>query len=194
MAALPKTLISPQEYLEQARKAEYKSEYLNGEVFAMSGARHAHVLLESNLVSGLNVALRDRPCQVYTSNMRVRVNPTGAYMYCYPDLTVTCEKPKFEDGELDTLLNPRFLIEILSDSTEKRDRRVKAPLYRKVESLQEYLLVSQHEPHVERYTRQPNGEWLFQEADGLDASIQLTSLGVTLKLSEIYRQVEFPQA
>jgi Uma2 family endonuclease len=193
MAALPKTLISPQEYLEQERKAEYKSEYFNGEVFAMSGARHGHVLIESSLNRDLGNQLRDKPCEVYTSNMRVRVNPTGAYMYCYPDITVTCEKPRFEDGELDTLLNPLFLVEILSDSTEKRDRRVKAPLYRKVESLREYLLVSQHEPYVERYTRQPSGEWLIKEAEGLDSSIQLASLGVTLKLSEIYRQVEFPQ-
>jgi Uma2 family endonuclease len=194
MAALPKTLISPQEYLEQERKAEYKSEYLNGEVFAMSGAREAHVLIGTNLVTELSLALRDKPCRVYNSDLRLRVNPTGAYLYCYPDITVTCEKPNFEDGELDTLLNPLFLIEILSDSTERRDRRVKAPLYRKLGSLREYLLVSQHEPHVERYTRQVNGEWLYEEADGLDSSIELLSLGVILKLSEIYRQVEFPQS
>jgi Uma2 family endonuclease len=193
MAALPKTLISPQEYLEQERKAEYKSEYLNGEVFAMSGAREPHVLIGSNLVTELSLALRDKPCRVYNSDLRVRVNPAGSYMYCYPDVAVVCEKPRFEDAELDTLLNPLFLIEILSDSTERRDRRVKAPLYRKLESLQEYLLVSQHEPYVERYTRQPGGEWLFEAADGLDSSIQLVSLAVTLKLSEIYRQVEFPQ-
>jgi Uma2 family endonuclease len=194
MAALPKTLISPEEYLEQERKAEYKSEYLNGEVFAMSGALEPHVLISTNLSTELSVALRDKPCRVYNSDLRVRVNPTGDYMYCYPELSVTCEKPRLEDGHLDTLLNPLFLVEILSDSTEKRDRRVKAPLYRKLESLQEFLLVSQYEPHVEKYARRAGGEWLFEEADGLDASIELSSLGVTLKLSEIYRQVEFPPA
>jgi Uma2 family endonuclease len=191
MASLSKTLISPQEYLERERRAEYKSEYLNGEVYAMSGAREPHVLIATNLCTELNLGLRDKPCRVYNSDLRVRVNPTGAYMYCYPDLAVTCEKPQFEDGHLDTLLNPLFLVEILSDSTEMRDRRVKAPLYRKLQSLQEFLLISQWEPHVERYTRQFNREWHMAEADGLDGSITLASLQLTLKLSEIYRQVEF---
>jgi Uma2 family endonuclease len=191
MASLSKALISPQEYLERERKAEYKSEYLNGEVYAMPGARRPHILIESALGFRLNLALIDKPCEVYTSNMRVRVNPAGDYMYCYPDLTVTCEKPRFQDGELDTLLNPLFLVEILSDSTERRDRRVKAPLYQKLESLQEFLFVSQHKPHVERFSRLPTGKWASLEADGLNSSIQLVSLPVTLKLSEIYRQVEF---
>lgn len=191
MASLPKTLISPQEYLEQERKAEFKSEYLNGEVFAMAGAREAHVLIASNLGFNLNLALQDKPCRVYTSDLRVRVNPKGKYMYAYPDVSVVCEKPRFEDQELDTLLNPLFLVEILSDSTEKYDRGVKSPLYRKLESLREHLLVSQSSPHVERYTRQPGGDWLLTEAEGLETSIQLSSIPVVLKLSEIYRQVEF---
>ena len=191
MASLPNTFVSPQEYLRQEREAEYKSEYINGEVLAMSGAREAHVLIEGNLGYILNGALRNGSCRVYTSNLRVRVNPKGSYMYTYPDISVTCEKPRFEDDELDTLLNPLFLTEILSESTEKRDRGVKATLYRKVDSLKEYLLVSQDAPHVERYTRQPNGDWLMADADGLESSIQLASLPVTLKLSEIYRSVEW---
>jgi Uma2 family endonuclease len=182
---------TPQEYLEQERKAEFKSEYFNGEIVATSGARRPHILIESNLNFELRLQLRDQPCEVYTASMRVRVNPAGAYMYCYPDLSVTCEKPKFEDGELDTLLNPLFLVEILSDSTESRDRRVKAPLYQKLASLREFLLVSQHEPRVERYSRQTGGEWSVLEVEGLDSSVQLLSLPVELKLSEIYRRVEF---
>src|SRR5437868_398630 len=144
--------ISPEEYLRLERQAEYKSEYLNGEIFAMTGASRKHNLIGTNLVVSFAQQLKGKPCEVYPGEMRVKVRTTG--LYTYPDVVIVCGEPKFEDDEIDTLLNPTVLIEILSTSTERYDRIAKTSYYRTLDSLTEHLLVAQHEHRIEQYVRQ----------------------------------------
>jgi Uma2 family endonuclease len=127
---------------------------------------------------------------VLTSDLRVKVDASG--LYTYPDLIVVCEEPKFEDKMFDTLLNPRVLMEVLSDSTEKYDRGTKFKHYRRIPSLLEYILIAQYEPLVERHVRQPNGDWLMTEFRGLDQLFAFKSVPVKIALADIYRGVEFP--
>ena len=190
MSSLPVRQLTPEEYLEIERQAEFKSEFYRGEMFAMSGARRAHSRISVNLTSGLDRRLLGSPCEVFNSDMRVRVSKTG--LYTYPDLSIACHDPQFIDDRGDTLLTPKVLFEVLSETTEKYDRGAKSNHYRQIESLQEYVLVSQSEPHVEVFQRCSDGKWLMSEARELSASITIESLGITLPLSEIYLRVEFP--
>ena len=184
-----KTFISPQEYLRLERQAEYKSEYLNGEIFAMTGASRKHNLITTNISSSINQQLKARPCEVYAVDMRVKVRATG--LYTYPDIAVVCGEPQFEDDYIDTLLDPTLLIEVLSQSTERYDRIAKSSYYRTIDSLAEHLLVAQDEIRVEQYVRQPNGEWLLIEYLSLDSTAQLTSIDCFLVLSDVYDKITF---
>ncbi len=190
MSSQPLTFITPEEYLAAERQAERKSEYLNGEVFAMAGASGNHDDIVANLIVGLGSQLQHGDCKVHTADLRVRVRPKGAYLYVYPDLTVVCGKPQFEDVHFDTLLNPKVIIEVLSPSTQAKDRGEKSPLYRQLPSLAEYLLIAQNRPYVEHYVRQPDGNWLLSERDQLEDTLELRSIGATLKLADIYHRVE----
>ena len=188
MSAVPKPYITPAEYLALERRAETKSEYYRGETFAMSGASREHNLIAINVGRQLSEQLRDRACEVYPSDMRVRVTPTG--LYTYPDVVVVCGEPQFEDGELDTLLNPKVLFEILSPSTADYDRGGKFAQYRRLASLAEYVLISQDRPLVEHYVRQPHDQWLLSEQSGLTDTLVLPSIRCQLALSEIYLKVQ----
>ena len=153
MPAQPLPRITPEEYLAADRAAEFKSEFYNGQMYAMAGGKAAHSAIIGNLTAGLHQALRDRPCVVYPTELRLRVSPTG--WYTYPDIMVVCDEPRFADEQNDTLLNPTLIVEVLSPSTEAHDRGFKFAQYRKLDSLREYVLVSQSEPRVERFVRQP---------------------------------------
>lgn len=190
MSTQPKTFLTPEQYLEIERRAEFKSEYYQGEMFAMSGATRLHNLVTGNIVGQFYVQLRGRPCEMYPSNMRVRVSATG--LYTYPDIVVVCGEPQFLEGELDTLLNPTALVEVLSPSTEAYDRGRKFDHYRAIESLQQYLLVAFDRVHTDLYTRRADGLWVLTAADGPEGSIELA--GCTLKLADIYERVELPPA
>ncbi|HEV2147185.1 MAG TPA: Uma2 family endonuclease [Longimicrobiaceae bacterium] len=181
------TPVSPEEYLVRERAAKYKSEYVAGEVRAMAGASRAHVLISANLVRELGSQLRGRPCETYGTDIRVRVSRTRDYVY--PDVTVVCGEPQMEDEHFDTLLNPTLIVEVLSPSTAGYDRGQKWEMYRRIPSLQDYLLVSQGEPRVERYTRQAEGLWLFGETSGQDEVLHLDSIGCTLALRDVYERV-----
>jgi Uma2 family endonuclease len=180
--------LTPEEYLAQERKAEFKSEYFNGEVFAMAGASQKHNLIVANLVSELRVQLKKNRCQVYPSDMRVRVKRTG--LYTYPDVTVVCGEPEFDDELEDILLNPTLLIEVLSPSTEPYDRGKKFEHYRRITFLREYLLVAQDRCRVEQYVKQSDGSWSFFEIEGRAASVKLVSVEAVLPMTEIYDKVE----
>ena len=190
MSTVPVRQLTPEQYLEIERKAEFKSQFFRGEMFAMSGASREHNQIAVNLIRNVSQRLLSGPCEVYGSDMRVRVSKTG--LYTYPDLSIACDIPQFVDDKGDTLLTPKVLFEILSDSTEKYDRGTKSNQYRQIESLQEYVLVSQTDPQVEVFHRQPDGNWLLREARALEESITLHSIGITHPLSEIYLHVEFP--
>jgi Uma2 family endonuclease len=189
MTSLPKTRISPEEYLALEREAEYKSEYLAGEIFAMTGASREHNLITTNIVGELRQQLKGKPCEVYPSDMRVKVSATG--LYTYPDVVVVCDEPRFEDDYVDTLLNPALIVEVLSSSTESYDRGKKFGYYRTVESLAEYLLVAQDEYKIEQYVRQPDGRWLLSDIHSLDGIVKLISVPCALALKEVYERVVF---
>ncbi|MEZ5583175.1 MAG: Uma2 family endonuclease [Candidatus Competibacteraceae bacterium] len=189
-AAVTENSAFPEDYLALERSADYKSEYLNGEMFAMTGASEAHNLIVANIIRELSIQLKKRPCKVYPSDMRVKVDPTG--LYTYPDVTVVCGPTRFDDAHKDTLVNPTVIIEVLSESTEGYDRGQKFEHYRKLDSLTDYLLVAQNRPHVERHHRQPKDQWLLTETNDLQTSLRLDSIDCELVLAEIYDKVELP--
>jgi len=189
MSALQQPFYTPEQYLEIERKAEYKSEYYAGQMFAMAGASREHNLITGNIVGELRSLLRGEPCETYPSDMKVLVSASG--LYTYPDVSVACGEPQFLDRQGDVLLNPLVIVEVLSDSTEAYDRGAKFALYQRVESLQEYVLVSQDKARVERYVRQPGGRWLYSRADGLEVEVPLEALGCCLLLSEVYDRIMF---
>jgi Uma2 family endonuclease len=189
MSAIPKTKITPEEYLEMERKAEYKSEYFNGEMFSITGANRFHCLISANLNGLLWQQRKVRNFEAYSSKMRVFVPKTG--LYTYPDVVVVCGEPKFQDKVFDTLLNPTLLIEVLSESTESYDRGKKFAHYRSIESLQEYVLVSTDEARIEKYVKHGDVFWFFTEAVGLEAEIEFSSIECRIALAEVYDKIDF---
>ena len=185
MSALPQQFYTPEEYLDQERRAEYKSEYFAGEIIAMAGAKRKHNLISSNITASLGVQLRKSPCEVYASDMKVQADK--ARQFSYPDVVVACGKPQFRDNQDDVLLNPTVVVEVLSPSTEAYDRGEKFLRYRQLDSLQEYLLVTQNERRVEQFTKQSDGSWRLTEAN--EGEIHLESIGCTLSLDDIYSKV-----
>ena len=192
MSAIPKTKLTAAEYLAKERQAEFRSEFYRGEMFAMAGTSREHSLIVGNLVSALVTQFKGRNCEVYPTDMRVKVSASG--LYTYPDVVIVCGQPEFEDAEVDTLLNPMVLIEVLSPSTESYDRGAKSAQYRRLPSLREYMLIAQDRPQVEVYIRQDNGDWLLREASDLDSSVTLSSVSVSLPLSEIYDRIKFEES
>jgi Uma2 family endonuclease len=194
MPALPQALsgMTEAEYLEFERASELKHEFIDGEVLAMTGASRAHNLICTTTSFLLYSQLRGRSCEIYSADMRVKVETTG--LYTYPDISVVCGDPQFADDEFDTLLNPTVLIEVLSPSTERYDRGRKFQHYRELPSLREYALIAQDSPRIERYLRQQDGTWQFSDAKGLEASLELTSIDCALALAEVYEQVNFAEA
>jgi Uma2 family endonuclease len=183
--------MTPEQYLEIERAAEFRSEYFDGRMYAMSGGTFNHMRLKDRLAFALHKRLGSGPCVIGTSDLRVRVAPGG--LYTYPDVVVVCAPPKFADGRTDTLLNPTLLAEVLSPSTERYDRIFKFSQYRAIESLQEYVMVSQAEARVEVHTRQPDGNWFFREFVGRDAVSHLASVDCQVPLSELYADVTFEE-
>jgi Uma2 family endonuclease len=189
MSSLPASFLSPAEYLEIERRAEYKSEYFRGEMFAMAGASLRHVTIVGNLVGELRQRLKGKRCGAYSTDLRLQVSPTG--LYTYPDVMVICGEAQYADNRQDTVLNPGIIIEVLSESTRDYDRGRKFLYYRALPSLQEYLTVEQDSIHVEHSRRQQSGQWLLSEFEKREDSISLDSIGCVLPLTEIYDKVEW---
>jgi Uma2 family endonuclease len=189
MSAIPKTKLTPEEYLEFERNSEEKHEYFDGEIFAMSGAKRNHNKITTNLSGLVWQHLKGKDCESYSNDMRVFVPETG--LYTYPDLVVVCGEPQFQDDVFDTLLNPLLLIEVLSDSTESYDRGKKFQHYRGIESLQEYVLVSQDEARIEKYIKTGDRFWLLSEAVDLNAEIEFSSIECKIALAEVYDKINF---
>jgi Uma2 family endonuclease len=188
MSTLPKPLLSPEEYLALERAAERKSEYYQGEMFAMSGGSFNHNRLSSQFIAILNQSLRETGCAVLTSDMRTAVPQSK--LYTYPDVSVVCSPPDLTAE--DTLLNPVLIAEVPSPSTEAYDRGLKLELYRLIPSLQDYILISQTHIHVECYSRQESGIWALTEATGRASELLIPSLGLRLPLAELYRGLDLP--
>lgn len=188
----PQRSYTPEEYLELEFAAQDKHEYLDGRIYAMSGVNRNHVRIASAVNATLYTRLRGRPCESFTSDMQVKVSPTG--LYTYPDASALCGEPHFEHRRVDILLNPSLVVEVLSDSTEAYDRGAKFAHYRRIPSLREYVLIAQNRMHAERYTpaADPAAAWVRTDADGPDGVIELPSVGCVLRLADLYERVEFP--
>ena len=188
------THLTPEEYIALERKALpdseiIRSEYLNSELIAMSGASRAHNLITGNIFGELRNLLRGSGCETYANDMRVSTPLTTSYFY--PDVVVVCDEPRFEDDVFDTLLNPIIFVEVLSPSTEAYDRGEKFAHYRQLTSLQEYVLVSQDQIRVEHYRRQER-QWIFTDFQKREEILPLISIQCELPLQEIYELVTFP--
>ena len=190
MSALPKTALTAAGYLAIERAAETKSEFFDGGMFAMAGTTKNHARIVMNFGGELRARLKGRTCETFATGLRIKVEANG--LYAYPDLVVVCGEQRFEDDQLDTLLNPTLIVEVLSGTTERNDRVKKFDLYRALPSLQEYVLVSQSEPRVEQFLRQPDGEWNLRITTDPTAFVNLTSLECEIPFAEIYERVEFP--
>ena len=178
--------VTAEEYLALERAAETRSELINGVLYGMAGTSEEHNQITGNAYLALRQHLKGRKCKTFFTEMRVQISETGAYVY--PDIVVVCGEARFADSHLDTLLNPKVIFEVLSPSTEAYDRGEKFAHYRRLETLQEYVLVSQYQKRVEHYQRQ--GElWVLKEV--MEGEVELTSLGVSLSLEEIYEEIEF---
>lgn len=181
MASLPDSPLTEEQYLRLERAAEFKSEFFDGQVFAMSGGSPNHALLSAKLSSLLDRQLPPG-CRVFSSDLRIKASK--AKLYTYADCTVICgELQLFSD---DVVLNPLLIAEVLSPSTEGYDRGKKFEAYRTIPSFQEYLLIQQDRPHVEHYSKQDDGSWVLREHAGLDAAVNIVRLGARIALAGLY--------
>ena len=188
MSALKETYITPEQYLEIERQAEFKSEYFAGRMFAMAGGSTKHSLISGNVYALIWAQLRKKPCFTFNSDMKVCVDETG--LYTYPDISVVCGEVKYTDGHRDMIENPVVIIEVLSPTTEGYDRGAKFGHYQEISSLAEYLLVSQEAMRIEHYVRQDDHQWLLSNHFGPDAVVKIASIDCDLPLAEVYERVE----
>ena len=192
MAAPQLPFATLEEYFAVEEASAIRHEYYRGRILAMAGGSYDHALIIGNAVFGLKSALRDKPCDVLPTELRLAADPDSHYTY--PDVLVICGEPVFQLGSKHTVSNPVVIMEVLSPSTEAIDRGRKFADYRKLPTLREYVMISQHEPRVEVYRLGLGGQWTLFEYIGLDTAVQLESLGVDLPMSEIYHRVNFEQA
>ncbi len=176
------------EYLALEEDALYKSEYVNGEIRMMSGGTLKHSALAVNVSTELRIALRRRNCLVLSSDAKVHIT-SGSFRY--PDVSVVCGPAQSYEQNETVLTNPLVVVEVLSDSTESKDRGEKLHEYQAIDSLQSYLLVDQHTPRVEQYARKDNGHWDYQAVQGLEGTVTIPALEVTLALADIYEGIDF---
>jgi Uma2 family endonuclease len=183
MSSLPGYYLTPEEYLALERQAEYKSEYVDGAVYALAGSSERHNLITGNIITEINVQVRKSPCKVYPSDPKVRL--PNSKRFFYPDVSVVCDETQFADDQRDVILSPIFIVEALSESTAAFDRGKKFQSYQQIESLQEYLLVAQDEYVVEHFLRQESNHWLYTKVNGLEAVVALPAMKCQLALQDI---------
>jgi Uma2 family endonuclease len=191
VASNPVTKLTEEQYLAIDRAAEFRSEFIDGEIVAMSGASLVHNRLQGNIYAEVRAALRDSNCEAFNSDLRIRVS---ARVYTYADVSVVCGKPVLSDERQDILLNPVVIFEVLSPSTEKYDRGVKFQHYRTIDSLKDYVLVDQEQVRIEHYSRETDNTWTLHDHEKLDDELKIASIGVSLPLNRIYDRVELPAA
>lgn len=190
MSAVPKKKFTEAEYLAIERAAAFKSEYYDGEIFAMAGASMSHNFILNNLHGELYAALKNSKCHALISDMRVKSERARAYTY--PDIVVVCGEPELADEHADVLLNPTVIVEVLSPSTEDFDRGGKRRRYQRIESLQEYIIVAQDEADIEQYVRQKNNRWEQRDIAGLESELAFASIPAKIRLADIYANIALP--
>lgn len=188
--ALPETdFITEKEYLALDLDSDMRYEYRDGRIFAMAGASREHNVITSNVHISLGTQLANKPCEIYQSDMRVKTKADAGYRY--PDIVVVCADPVFLDTNPVSLTNPTLIIEVLSDSTADKDRDEKFREYRHMASVQEYLIISQDSPRIERYFKQDNFNWLYTELSGLEQKLALKSISCVLEFNVVFRRIDF---
>jgi Uma2 family endonuclease len=196
MSALKVPRLTVEEYLCKDRIAEFKSEFVDGELFplqgpggpmGMAGARYVHNLVKDNFAFEIRSRLKDGPCTPLTSDMRTKAH--GKSIYYYPDVVVVCDAPEFEDSNDDILLNPKVVIEVLSDSTESYDRGTKARNYREIPSVQEVILISPNRVDIEQYSKSESGTWILKSQSDINGEVELASLSIRIPIANLYRKV-----
>lgn len=182
-------VFTPDEYLDLERQSEIRHEFLDGTVYAMAGKSPTHSAICFNLNVAIGLQLRGTNCRGFSPNMKVRAGEAG--LYAYPDLAVACGEAFFHDRHGDVLLNPTVIFEVLSRSTQTYDRGEKFERYKALETLRDYVRVSQDRPRLEHFSRQPDGTWSHEELDGTDAALTLASINCRLILADIYDRIDF---
>lgn len=185
MASVPDPYLTSEQYLSLERQAESKSEYFDGRVYAMAGASERHNLIVANLIATIRPQLRGTACRIYPSDLKVRVGTR----YFYPDASVICGPTQFDGDGKDVVLNPTVLFEVLSESTMAFDRGPKFLTYQQIPSLEDYVLVSQDEPLVEHFQRYQQDRWIYAQASGREAVLELPSIRGQLRLDELYADI-----
>jgi Uma2 family endonuclease len=191
-----KSYFTIEQYLEYEREADERSEFVDGEIYAMAGESRRHGDISMNLAVALGVQLRGTNCRGRIKDTKVKSGSLkerfGKGMISYPDLVVICGEPEHHDKHTDIVLNPTVIIEVLSESTAEFDRGVKFTRYRMFnQTLTDYILVWQDEALIEHYIRQANGDWLLKEYHGLDKSFRINSIDCSLNMADVYERVEF---
>jgi Uma2 family endonuclease len=194
MSAQPRLKMTVEEYLEFERNSDEKHEYFDGEVWllhreplAMAGAKPNHNLIAANIIAHLSPQVEAQGCRIFTSDQKLKL-PSG--LYTYPDVTLVCGKPEYDEEHPEILLNPTLIIEVLSPKTEAYDRGKKLRDYQTLQSLQTYVLIAQDAYRIETYTRMPSGLWVFENAIGIASKIALPAVEAVLSLERVYRYVE----
>ena len=190
-AVQPKLRFTPEEYFAHEERAEYKSEYHNGEILPMTGGSINHNRIARNGLTLLTVQLQDSSCEPFGSDMRIWI---ADHQLCtYPDLAVICGEPLFYANRNDTITNPVLIVEVLSPSTEDYDRGRKFQAYRTLPSLQDYLLIQQEAPLVEHFHKLDDGRWVLTELKQMTAAVALEALKLELPLARIYERVDWEE-
>ena len=192
MSAQPLPKLTVEEYLEIERTSDTKHEFFAGQMYDMAGGTYEHAILVPNLIVEIGSRLKGTNCRIASNDLLVRTAPDG--LHTYPDITIICGEPNLADDQRDVLLNPILLVEVLSKSTEAHDRGTKFAEYRRIETLRDYVLVSQTEPRVEVFSRAEGATWTLRDYAGLEAACELPAIDCSLPLADIYRGVRFEPA
>ena len=186
MASIAHPKLTEEQYLEFERAAEFRNEFLDGEIIDMSGASLEHATLQGNLYFEVRSGVR-LDCQAFTAGLRVKV---ARKMHAYPDVLVVCGNPLLADEHQDEVLNPAAIFEVLSPLTEKYDRGLKFKHYATIEALQDYVLIDQNEMRVEQFTRRSDGRWTYRVYQGPDEELPIDSIGASIPLRRIYARID----
>src|SRR5262245_19296470 len=196
---LPRPLLAEDEYLKLERASVERHQYVDGKIFAMAGESGEHGDMTINLIGSLHLQLDSTPCRARSKDTKVRSGPwpkspkRPAGLYSYPDIVVICGEPEYLDDFRDVVLNPKVIIEALSESTEAFDRGLKFVRYQKYNpTLTDYVLVSQDRPQIEHYHREKNGKWTYERHEGLKAVVKIESIKCRLKAADVYKRIRFP--
>ena len=189
MSAASQIQCTYDEYLTRERTSQTKSEFYAGQIFAMFGGTPIHNTIVGNIFATSRNRLRGTPCRPFNSDQRIRIQTCG--LATYPDVSIVCGELELDSQDVDAIVNPRVICEVLSKSTESYDRGKKFDFYRQIDSLREYVLISQEEAQVECFTKQFNGDWLLSIHKGFTGTLFLSTVAMKIPLTDIYEDVVF---